>query len=248
MISPIPLLAALAPVALAGAVQFNGIPSVGVLYSGGDASKHFCTASVIESKFGNVILTAGHCISGTGGGLSFAPGYHDGKLPYGSYPVTGAYVHPNWNKNHDINFDFAFLTLGKGKHNGNLVNVQSVTGGNKLVTNAGYKNQVEVVGYNDGQQKATHCNIGTFEAKAGQLGFNCGPFSGGTSGSPWMSGYNSKTQHGNVIGNIGGWHTGGCNPNTSYSSKYGAGTAEVFNRANAGSKGDNVRGGAGSGC
>lgn len=248
MIVPIALLTAIVPVVLAGATQYNGIPTVGALYTGGDAKKHFCSASVVESKLGNVIITAAHCISGTGSGISFAPGYHDGQLPYGSYPVVAAYVHPNWNKNHDINFDYAFLTLGKGKHNGNLVNVQSVTGGNKLVTNAGYKNQVEVVGYNNGQQKATHCNVGTFEARAGQMGFNCGPFSGGTSGSPWISGYNPKTHRGNVIGTLGGLHTGGCTPNTSYSAKYGAGTVEVYNRANGGSKGDNVKGGAKDGC
>ncbi|KND92022.1 hypothetical protein TOPH_03279 [Tolypocladium ophioglossoides CBS 100239] len=240
------LLGAIAHV-LAAAVPFNGIPSVGVLHHG-DPKQHYCTASVIESKNGNVILTAAHCVSGSGKGLVFSPGYHDGAVPYGSYPVTAAYVHPDWNKDHSIDDDFAFLTLGKGTHGGKSVDVQSVVGGNKLVTNAGYKNTVEVVGYNDNAQKPVHCLVGTYEAEAGQLGFNCGPFSSGTSGSPWISGYDAKTEHGNVIGNIGGWHTGGCSASTSYSSKYGAGTLSVYNRANEGSHGDDVRGGASSGC
>lgn len=230
-----------------GAVSFEGIPSVGVLFRG-DVNKHYCTASVVESKHGNVILTAGHCISGSGKGISFAPGYHDGKTPYGVYPVTAAYVDANWNKDHNIDYDFAFLTLGNGVHDGKSVNVQSVVGGNKLVTNAGYKETVEVVGYNDNQQKPVHCHVGTYEEKSGQLGFNCGPFSSGTSGSPWIAGYNTKTKNGNVIGNIGGLHTGGCSASTSYSSKYGAGTLATFNRANDGSAGDEVRGGATSGC
>ncbi|GJN74769.1 hypothetical protein PCL_06849 [Purpureocillium lilacinum] len=240
-------LAVALPCVLAGATPFDGIPSVGVLYRD-DVKKHYCSASVIASKNGNVILTAAHCISGTGGGIRFAPGYHDGKAPYGTYPVTAAYVHPNWNKNHNINHDYAFLTLGKGTHNGKSVTVQSVVGANKLVTTAGYKNTVEVVGYNDNEQKPMHCHIGTYEAKAGQLGLSCGPFKGGTSGSPWIASYDAKTKHGNVIGNIGGWHTGGCSSSVSYSSKYGAGTLSVFNRANAGSHGDSVRGGASSGC
>lgn len=241
------LLSAITPVVLATASPFDGIPSVGVLYTS-DVKKHFCSASVIQSKNGNVVLTAGHCISGNGKGIRFAPGYHDGATPYGTYAVEAAYVHANWNKNHNIDYDFAFLTLGKGTHGGKSVNVQQVTGGNKLVTDAGYKQSVQVVGYNDGEQKPVHCQVGTYEGEAGQLGFNCGPFKGGTSGSPWMASYNDKTKHGNVIGNIGGWHTGGCSASTSYSSKYGAGTQQVFNRANGGTRGDSVKGGASSGC
>jgi V8-like Glu-specific endopeptidase len=232
---------------LAGATHFPGIPTLGVLYTD-SIEKHFCTASVVESKHGNVILTAGHCVSGTGKGLRFAPGYHDGKYPYGSYPVTAAYVHANWNKNHNIDYDFAFLTLGKGIYNGKSIDVQTAVGGNKLVTTDGYKNTVQVLGYNDGQQTPVQCRVGTYEAEAGQLGFDCGPFSGGTSGSPWLADYNTKTQRGNLIGNIGGLHTGGCTSGISYSPRYGAGTLSVFDRANEGSQGDSVRGGATSGC
>ena len=230
-----------------GATTFDGIPSVGVLHHG-DATKHFCTASVIESQHGNVILTAAHCISGSGKGIVFSPGYHDGDEPYGSYPVTAAYVHPNWNQNHNIDYDFAFLTLGKGDHGGKAVDVQSVVGGNILVTSDGYQNTVEVVGYNDNEQKPRQCRVGTYKAETGQLGFTCGPFSSGTSGSPWIANYNASTKRGNVIGNIGGWHTGGCTSGVSYSSKYGTGTLSVYSRANTGSSGDSVRGGASSGC
>ncbi|GFF59938.1 hypothetical protein IFM51744_10108 [Aspergillus udagawae] len=241
------LLLSLAAHVLGQATHSKGIPSVGVLFSG-NIQDHYCTASVIDSTHGNVILTAGHCISGTGKNLHFAPGYHDGQAPYGIYPVTAAYVHPNWNKNHDIEYDFAFLTLGEGKYDGKFVNVQSVVGGNKLITNGGYKYNVEVVGYNDKEQSPVQCRVDTYEAKAGQLGFNCGPFRGGTSGSPWIANYDSHSRHGSVVGNIGGWHTGGCTSGTSYSSHYGSGTRSVFDRANAGGHGDTVRGGASSGC
>ncbi|UNI24932.1 hypothetical protein JDV02_010648 [Purpureocillium takamizusanense] len=247
MVSFLLLLSVALPCVSAGATPFDGIPSVGALYHG-DIKQHSCSASVIASKNGNVILTAGHCVKGTGKDLHFAPGYHDGKTPYGTYPVTAAYVHPEWNKDHNINHDYAFLTVGKGTHNGKSVTVQSVVGGNKLVTTAGYKNTIEIVGYNSGEQKPVHCRVGTYEAKAGQLGISCGPLKSGTSGSPWIAGYDAKTKRGNVIGNTGGWHTGGCSPSVSYSSKYGSGTLSVFNRANAGGNGDNVKGGASSGC
>lgn len=242
-------LLSLAATAAAGATQFNGIPTVGVLYSGSDPKSHHCSASVIQSKVGNVILTAGHCIGGSGKGQRFAPGYHDGETPYGTYPVTGAYVHPLYNKNLDINYDFAFLTLGEGAYKGKTGHVQAHVGANKLVTNAGYSNSVEVVGTPSASHqgghpdKPWHCHGQTLEAQAGQMRFNCGPFDDGTSGSPWIANYDVKTNRGNVIGNIGGLKQGGCSAAYSFSPKYGQGTLDTFNRANAGKPADNVRGG-----
>lgn len=242
-------LAILATGASAGAVQFDGIPTVGILHPGTDINAHNCTASVVESKVGNVIVTAAHCISGTGKGLHFVPGFDKGKAPYGSYPVLTAHIHPEWNKRLNINYDYAFLTLGMGKHNGKSTHVQAVVGANKLVTTGGYNNVVEVVSYPNHQSSPVHCSgVHTFEQQANQMGFNCGPLPGGTSGSPWIANYNPKTKRGNVIGNIGGLHEGGCSVNTSFSSKYGSGTLSAYNSANNGRPGNNVRKHGGDGC
>src|SRR5690242_13810475 len=58
-------------------------PAVGALFLDG---AHYCTASVVHSDQGDVLLTAAHCIhDGEGGdyltGVTFAPGYHDGVAP-----------------------------------------------------------------------------------------------------------------------------------------------------------------------
>ncbi len=69
-----------APAGTPTAHHFDGRPSVGALSPPG-LSIHVCTASVVDSRSGNLVLTAAHCIVGTGKGYVFAPGSHDGVLP-----------------------------------------------------------------------------------------------------------------------------------------------------------------------
>ncbi|KAG5935646.1 hypothetical protein E4U53_000391 [Claviceps sorghi] len=236
------------PLAAADAVFYDGIPTVGVLYDN-NLKKHYCTASVVDSKKGNIIMTAAHCLSTDGTEIHFAPGYNNGKTPYGTYPVLATYVHPRWNANFDEKLDFAFMTLGKGKYKGRMVHVQEATGGgNRLVTTSGYRQKVEIVGYAFGEQRARHCSATTYEAKAGQMGIECGPLQSGTSGAPWIANYNPQTKRGDVIGDIGGWHTGGCDDYETFSCRFSKATLDLYNRAVRGGEGDSVRGGAPENC
>ncbi|GAB0132549.1 hypothetical protein EsDP_00000982 [Epichloe bromicola] len=244
------LLSAVVPLVAAEAVFYDGIPTVGVLYDK-DIKKHYCTASIVDSKKGNMIITAAHCLSTDGKEIHFAPGYNDGKTPYGTYPVLATYVNPRWNRYHDEKLDFAFMTLGKGKFKGKMVHAQEAAGGgNKLVTNAGYEQTVEVVGYAFGEQRARHCSSDTYKAKAGQMGIECGPLQSGTSGAPWIANYDAKTRRGSVIGDIGGWHTGGCDDYETFSCKFSKATQDLYDRAaqSGDDDGDDVRGGAPENC
>lgn len=241
------LLSALVPLASADGKFFNGIPSVGVLYDD-KLRQHYCTASVVDSKQGNIIITASHCLSTAGTEINFAPGYRNGATPYGTYSVTATYVHPNWNKNYNISVDFAFLTLDKGEYNGRMVNVQEVTGGNKLKINAGYEEEVNIVSYAFKEQRPRQCSSTTYKAQEGQLGIECGPLQSGTSGAAWIANYNPTTKLGDVIGDVGGLHTGGCDDYETFSSKFSQATLDTYNRAVAGGDGDTVRGGAPENC
>jgi hypothetical protein len=89
----------------------GGVPEVGVLFTNASSTKHSCTASVVPSPRGDVLITAAHCVSGTGKGMVFAPGYHDGISPYGRWTVTGLQLEPGWLKSQDPGEDFAFLTV-----------------------------------------------------------------------------------------------------------------------------------------
>jgi Trypsin len=77
--------------------SFNGTPAVGALFtvSGGQLGRHFCTASVVDSPPGDLVITAAHCVSGMAAGqIAFVPGYRSGVAPYGPFlgrvdPSTG---------------------------------------------------------------------------------------------------------------------------------------------------------------
>ena len=102
-----------------GAVSFDGLSQVGALFAGSsDQGLHFCTASVVHSRGGDVIATAAHCVAGTGTGLLFVPGYHDGIAPYGTWTVSAAYVDPRWLGDHEPMADYAFLTVAPQTRHG----------------------------------------------------------------------------------------------------------------------------------
>src|SRR6516162_6297864 len=63
---------------------FAGTPAVGALFttSAGKLGRHFCTASVVNSPAGDLVITAAHCVSGTSN-VAFVPGYDRGATPYG---------------------------------------------------------------------------------------------------------------------------------------------------------------------
>src|SRR5256885_3460133 len=73
-------------------------PAIGALFVDG---AHYCTASVVHSDQGDVLLTAAHCIhDGEGGdyltGVTFAPGYHSDSAPFGYWTVSDEVVGPGW--------------------------------------------------------------------------------------------------------------------------------------------------------
>src|SRR5579864_7122345 len=76
----------------------SGRTAVGALFttSGGKLGTHFCTASVVSSPAGDLLITAAHCLEGKSlspaGSVVFAPGYHDGKFPQGTWVVTTEFV------------------------------------------------------------------------------------------------------------------------------------------------------------
>jgi hypothetical protein len=81
-----------APAAMTQATPFGGTPAVGALVTidgPGKLRTHFCSASVVDSPAGNLVITAAHCLaSRTPGRFAFAPGYDHGGAPYGIWAVT----------------------------------------------------------------------------------------------------------------------------------------------------------------
>jgi V8-like Glu-specific endopeptidase len=217
------------------ATSFDGTPTVGALYDNPTTDRHGCTASVVSSPRGDVLLTAAHCMAGTGAGYVFAPGFHGGISPLGRWTVTGAYLDPAWLSGQDPHRDFAFLTVAPQRIDGRLTQIQAVTGANRLGLGAFPGEQVTIPAYPGGTDNdPVTCTTPVYFQDI-YPAFNCDPYVGGTSGSPWIA----QTPLGpTVAGLIGGLHQGGCFSFTSYSPPLGLHALATYLRAVAGVRPD----------
>ena len=188
----------------------------------------------------NLLITAAHCLSGTGSNLVFVPGYHDGISPFGSWSVGAVFASSGWLTNHDPQADYAFLTVEPQQRSGYATDVEDVVGADRLVISQGFHVRATVIGYPLGTGgKPITCGNETYD-HGGYPTFDCDGYVDGTSGSPWITAINPATRRGDLYGVIGGLHQGGCTPRVSYSSYFGSDTQTLYNRAIRGGSGDDV--------
>ena len=209
--------------------DFAGTPAVGALFtmSKGKLGRHFCTASVIGSPHGDLVITAAHCVTGTSG-IVFVPGYDRGAAPYGIWTVTKIYVDRSWTSSSNPDDDVAFLRVSQA---GSIVPIEDVTGAEALKAGTPARQLVEVIGYPDSGSQPIVCRNWTREPMSEQLEFDCGGYTDGTSGGPFLANVNPLTGQGRVIGVIGGYEQGGLTPQVSYSSRFGANVAALYRQA-----------------
>jgi V8-like Glu-specific endopeptidase len=220
-----------APPGIPSPRQFDGVPTVGALFFTTGTQEHFCTASVVSSKHENLVLTAAHCVYGSTyvSNIEFIPRYHDGKQPYGAWPVKVIVVAAGWQQSHDPNLDFAFLAVVPPA--GVTQPIQQVTGGLQLGIRLGYDHPIEVIGYNDSGDKPIKCATKSFKFAPHQMKFYCNDYQTGTSGGPWIIGYQNHTGTGTVFGVIGGYQLGGDHAWSSYSAYFGGPARRLFEQA-----------------
>ena len=233
-----------APVETMSATPFDGTPRIGPLFASGTDSAHGCTASVLASATRDLILTAAHCINGTGAGMQFAPGYNQGATPYGVWTVTHAYVNPAWIATQDPSRDYAILHVAKKPSGHGRIGVEDVTGGWPLGAVPEDGEEITVIAYNAGlNDQPITCTIPAHLA-AGVPSFNCHGYIGGSSGSPWLSAPPDIA----VLGVIGGPEQGGCGEYTSYSSPFDSSVTALLQRAEQNAHPDDVPQAAAVGC
>ena len=204
------------------AKAFAGLKTLGVLfYTTSNASKHFCTASVIDGGHADLLITAAHCLYGGGhyhSHVAFVPKYDAGKEPYGIWTAKRLTVTSGWKKSSDKDLDFGFIALNtRGGHQ-----IANVVGHNTLAINTGYHDWVNVDGYPMAKYaKSDHpiyCRNWTKKKFKYTREFDCAGYYGGTSGSPFLWRMNYSTGIGKVVGVIGGYQRGGDVDYISYSS------------------------------
>ena len=203
---------------------------VGALFLRVGSADHFCTASVVSSPGRDLLITAAHCINGGHGSgyrsdLVFIPDYRNGEAPYGIWTPSRLLVAPGWAESADPDLDVGFVVLEPRDGE----NIEQVLGANTLAFNPGYRNLVRVTGYPQSSDEPITCRNWTTEQSASQL-----EFTGGTSGSPWITHFDSATQTGHIVGVIGGYQQGGDTPSVSYSAYLGTAIKQLYDEAIAG--------------
>ncbi|WP_109686972.1 trypsin-like serine peptidase [Branchiibius hedensis] len=211
--------------------------TVGALFAPNSGGQHTCTATVLASPTQDLVITAAHCLAGTGAGWTFVPAYDKGKAPYGVWHVTAAYVRPLWQSKQSPLADIAILRLAKQTRGGHSVGIQQVTGGVRLATAAAPGTVTTVTAYNGGSGDRPITCTQRVLRQSGYPMFECGGYVGGSSGSAFVTG---SGQSARITGVIGGLHQGGCVDYVSYSSPFRLGVMFLFARAELHRTGDNV--------
>lgn len=200
-----------------------GRPFVGVIFAP-HADQQSCTATVINSHTGDLVLTAAHCVSGSGAGWTFAPDWHSGKTPEGRWTVTAAYALPGWLQDQDPQQDMAMLKVAPQTIDGHPRTLQSVTGAADVGLAPASGQVVTDVAYNNDADEPIDCTTTVYWTE-GHPSFDCHGYVGGSSGSPWLVASAGLPK---VVGMIGGLNQGGCVESTSYSSAFGANIVSLW--------------------
>lgn len=225
------------------ATTSSGSPYVGALFPPG-SSDHSCTATVLNSLTGDLVLTAAHCVSGTAIGWTFAPDWRNGAGPEVSWTVTAAYALPGWITSGDTQEDVAILKVAPQQIGGQHRTLQSVTGAANLGFAPRTGQRITDIAYNDGADAPVACTTRTYWT-SGFPSFNCHGFVGGSSGSPWLVADGRRPR---IVGVIGGLHQGGCVDYTSYSSSFGEQLVDLLVHAQFSRTGDTLPAAGSDGC
>jgi V8-like Glu-specific endopeptidase len=120
--------------------QVRAPRSTGKLFFRVDGLDAVCTASAINTKRRNQVITAGHCVhTGPHVGLLqqphfysdwvYVPRYRNGQAPYGKWVANNAYAFDGWVQHEAFKYDQAILSFRRhGRHR-----LVDVTGGNDVV-------------------------------------------------------------------------------------------------------------------
>lgn len=211
---------------------FGGTPAVGALFttSNGQLGTHFCTASVVSSPHGDLLVTAAHCVTGTQGTIAFVPGYTGGKAPYGIWDVARVFTDQAWNNSSSQDDDVAFLQV---RQNNAGTPIEDVTGAEQLGIDLPEVELAQVIGYPNGASEPMICRNWTKAFSEAQLEFDCGGYPIGTSGGPFLVQVDKATGQGTVMGVIGGYEQGGDDPAVSYAAVFGQNVAALYKTAEA---------------
>jgi V8-like Glu-specific endopeptidase len=216
----------------AESARYGQTSTVGALFtvtSAGQLGTHFCTASVVDSPDGDLVVTAAHCMNGrTPSEVAFVPGYSRGREPFGVWTVSRIIEDQSWIASADPDDDFAFLVVHQTGAGGGI---QELTGGEAVGIDVPAGQTVTVAGYPDSRDGMISCENTATAFSPTQYQFDCGGFTGGTSGSPLLADVGTPGGRDTVIGVIGGYQGGGFTPSVSYAAKFSTSLSALYKTA-----------------
>jgi IPT/TIG domain len=199
------------------------VPEIGVLVFQNAVGRHEeCTGSVVDSANHSVILTAGHCVGGSGhywSDFAFAPGYYGplcsesqtgqhsanafncGKRPYGVWTSYAVRADSHWLEHGASAVDFGFVDMRP--QSGASVGAK-VGGGLAITWEPGNDQTWSLMGDPGGNLRSCTAQSSHFVA-ANSVNYPelpevfsvsdpaCEVISGGASGGPWLNADNGQT-------------------------------------------------------
>lgn len=176
---------------------------------------YVCSGSVVSEPVTTVslVLTAGHCTFDSATGFAsnwmFVPDYEHAKTfsceatHFGCWTATALVTTLAWSVG-DLNEDYAFAVVGPGGKGGQALQLDATVGANTIAFGASHPRQVYAFGYPQASpyngQSLTYCaGTDTADAWGGStdFGLNCN-MTGGSSGGPWFSDFNTQTGTGTL--------------------------------------------------
>jgi len=114
--------------------------TVGKLFFNTGGGQSSCTATSVG---GDVILTAGHCVSNARGGfygnIMFCPQFRDGQCPRGRFTASRVVCHARYHNGGEFARDVAFAKMSAG--------LQGAVGAIGILVNVGRDQQCDAMGY-----------------------------------------------------------------------------------------------------
>ncbi|QBI55629.1 trypsin-like serine peptidase [Streptomonospora litoralis] len=199
-----------------------------------DGRDFTCSAAVVSADNRDTVITAGHCLKdGSGpwvGKWVFVPGYDDGESPYGRYTARQMFVAPQWAEGSDDSYDFGMAVLNRagGDHVQDRVGAQRIAFGTEP-GDPTYSFGYPATGRFEGR-RLHYCSGPTVDDDGGTTanGMAC-TMTEGSSGGPWLSGFDEGSGRGTVVSVISFKYAG--DTRTQYGPYLGRAARRVYDRA-----------------
>ena len=172
------------------------------------SGNYVCSGSAVSSANESTVLTAGHCVSDAGTfatNWAFVPAYDDNARPYGTWTASQLSTTSQWRSGEDFDYDVGFAKM-------NTLNGATLTdtvGGQGIGFNLARGQATHAFGFPaarpyDGSELAYCAGTVVQDTSYGSQdqGLACN-MTGGSSGGPWMVGFNGSTGTLNSVNSFG---------------------------------------------